>query len=105
MTDRDFERLLYFDDQDLLTILRGVSNTQLLSALSGTDCVSIRLRICEVLSFNGARLLMADLERDGKERLPDRPEARITILELIEDMTERGLIRPQMLPHQVRRAS
>lgn len=105
MMDRDFERLLYFTDQDLLTILRVVPNARLLSALSGADCVSIRLRICEVLSFNGARALMEDLEQHARERLPDRPEARISILEAIDDMTERGLIQPQNLPQQVRRAS
>lgn len=105
MNDQSFNRMLFFNDQDLLTILRVVPNGKLLSALSGPDSTPYRLRICEVLSFNGARLLMADLDRDAREKLPDRPESRAAILETIDDLTERGLIQPQSLPQQVNRVS
>lgn len=105
MNTHEFGRLLYFSDQDLLTILREVPNERLLNALSGPEFVSIRLRICEVLSFNGARVFMQDLETFATHPHPQRDECQMLILEKIDDMTENGRVQPLTLPQQIHRAS
>ncbi|MEL7024025.1 MAG: flagellar motor switch protein FliG [Pseudomonadota bacterium] len=84
-----FESLLNVDDRGIQTLLREVSNDQLVVALKGADA-SVRKKLLGNMSKRAAALLEEDMEARGPMKLADVEEAQKEILEVARRMADAG---------------
>ena len=84
-----FESLLNVDDRGIQTLLREVSNEQLVVALKGADA-SVRKKLLGNMSKRAAALLEEDMEARGPMKLADVEEAQKEILEVARRMADAG---------------
>ncbi|MEL7310357.1 MAG: flagellar motor switch protein FliG [Pseudomonadota bacterium] len=84
-----FESLLNVDDRGIQTLLREVSNDQLVVALKGADA-AVRKKLLGNMSKRAAALLEEDMEARGPMKLADVEEAQKEILEVARRMADAG---------------
>ncbi|MGN7611677.1 flagellar motor switch protein FliG [Magnetococcales bacterium HHB-1] len=86
-----FEDLLLMDDKSFQTLLREVSNDELLTALKGTDD-RLREKFFGNMSERAADMLREDLEMMGPVKITDVESAQQSILKVARKLEEAGTI-------------
>ncbi len=84
-----FDSLMNVDDRGIQTLLREVSNDQLVVALKGADA-AVRRKLLGNMSKRAAALLEEDMEARGPMKLADVENAQKEILEVARRMADSG---------------
>ncbi|MEL6215169.1 MAG: FliG C-terminal domain-containing protein, partial [Pseudomonadota bacterium] len=84
-----FDSLMNVDDRGIQTLLREVSNDQLVVALKGADA-AVRRKLLGNMSKRAAALLEEDMEARGPMKLADVENAQKEILEVARRMADAG---------------
>lgn len=86
-----FENLLNVTDRDMQTLLRDLSNDDLIIALKGASA-ELQAKIFKNMSSRAAELLKDDLDAKGPVKLSDVQTAQRTILTTAQQLAEDGKI-------------
>ncbi len=86
-----FEDLVHIDDRGIQTILKEVSNEDLLLALKGAS-EEVREKIFKNMSKRAAEMIQEDLETMGPVRLSDVEQAQRNIIQIARKLAEEGKI-------------
>ncbi|ABK42797.1 flagellar motor switch protein FliG [Magnetococcus marinus MC-1] len=86
-----FEDLLLMDDKSFQTLLREVSNDELLTALKGTDD-RLKEKFFTNMSERAAEMLREDLEMMGPVKVSDVEQAQQAILKVARQLEADGAI-------------
>ncbi|MBF0283496.1 MAG: flagellar motor switch protein FliG [Magnetococcales bacterium] len=86
-----FEDLLLMDDKSFQTLLREVSNDELLTALKGTD-ERLKEKFFHNMSERAAQMLREDLEMMGPVKVADVESAQQAILKIARQLEADGSI-------------
>ena len=86
-----FEDLIYVDDRGIQTILKEVSNEDLLLALKAASD-EVKEKIFSNMSKRAAEMIKEDLETLGPVRLSDVEQAQQNILQVARKLAEEGKI-------------
>ncbi|MBX2882464.1 MAG: flagellar motor switch protein FliG [Granulosicoccus sp.] len=86
-----FENLLLVTDRDMQTMLRDVTNEDLILALKGAS-QELQKKIFGNMSSRAAELLKDDLEAKGPVKLSEVETAQRSILTVAKDLSEEGKI-------------
>ncbi len=89
-----FDNLLEMDDRSVQTLLREVSNDQLVIALKGASA-ELREKIFKNMSQRAAEMLREDLESRGPVKVSEVEAAQKEILKIVRRLAEEGQV---MLP-------
>ncbi len=84
-----FDTLLEVDDRGIQTLLREVSNEQLVVALKGCD-PAVRDKLLKNMSKRAAALLREDMEARGPIKLSEVEEAQKGILDIARRLADSG---------------
>ena len=86
-----FEDLIYIDDRGIQTILKEVSNEDLLLALKAASD-SVKEKIFKNMSKRAAEMIKEDLETMGPVKLSDVEQAQQNIIQIARKLADEGKI-------------
>ncbi len=86
-----FEDLIYVDDRGIQTILKEVSNEDLLLALKAAS-EAVKEKIFKNMSKRAAEMIKEDLETMGPVKLSDVEQAQLNIIKIARQLAEEGKI-------------
>ncbi len=86
-----FEDLIYVDDRGIQTILKEISNEDLLLALKGAS-EQVKEKIFKNMSKRAAEMIKEDLETMGPVKLSDVEQAQLNIIQVARKLAEEGKI-------------